>query len=582
VGFRPSRRQVLAGAGASALAVSGNALPSQRTAAPAVARGVVYADERGEGPRRPGDRGIRGVMVSNGRDVTLTGRDGEWALPVAPGESVFVIKPPHWATRASPTGLPRHAYLYQPAGSPAHLGAHAHKATPAGGLPDSIDFPLQRRPEPSEFEALLVTDTQPEGPAELDYLRDDILAAILGRNEPAFAINHGDVVADDLTLYPRYLGLIGATGLTWHHCPGNHDTDYAADDDRHSRETWKATFGPRWYAFQYAEATFFVLDNVEYLGSGRYRGVLGARQLQFIRNMLARIPPGGLVVLSMHIPLTCYLDPANPADTTADAAALLHALAGHPHTVSFAGHLHATEHHYLERGPALPAVSAMHPAEPAAFSVSAPSSASPALGAHHHHVLTAACGSWWSGHRDGRGIPSADSSDGTPNGFHILSVSGNRYTTRFVPAAGKPPAQLRLLIDGPHRTAAARGAAPQERPGLDRLGLHVPADALGACRILVNVFDGGPRTEVSLEVLVQGRRTEPVAMVPVSAPDPLTADMFSGSTPRKSWVTATPCAHLWQASLPAGLASGPHVLQVRVRDEYGREHQARAVMEVGA
>ena len=568
--FRPSRRQILAGAGASALAVSADALPSNRPTVPATARGVVYADERGEGPRRPGDRGIPGVMVSNGRDVTLTGPDGAWALPVEPGDSLFVVKPPHWTTRTSPAGLPRFSRLHQPEGSPSALGGGFPLIEPTGPLAASIDFPLQRRRESPDFEAVLVTDTQPEGQAELDYLRDDIVAAILSQGDAAFAINHGDVVADDLALYPRYLSLIGATCLTWHHCPGNHDINYTADDDRHARETWKATFGPRWYAFQHGEATFFVLDNVEYLGNGRYRGALGARQLQFVRNVLQHTPSDRLVVLSMHIPLSCYLDPANPADTTADAGALLGALAGHVHTVSFAGHLHATEHHYLQRS------SPIAGALPAAFS------ASPVSAPHHHHVLTAACGSWWSGPRDRRGIPSADSTDGTPNGFHVLSVSGNRYATRFVPAAGKAPATLRILVDGPHRGAAPDAAPAPDRPTRDPLGLSVPRGALDASRVLVNVFDGGPRSRVTLEIVGRDAPFGPVAMAPVSALDPLMVDLFRDPTPRKSWVSATPCAHLWQTSLPPDLGSGPHVLRVRAVDEYGRKHAAHTVIEVTA
>jgi hypothetical protein len=70
-------------------------------------------------------------------------------------------------------------------------------------------------------------------------------------------------------------------------------------------------------------------------------------------------------------------------------------------------------------------------------------------------------------------------------------------------------------------------------------------------------------------------------MAPMAAPDPLMCELFAGDTPRKSWVAATPCAHLWQAALPTGLASGAHVLLVRTRDEYGREHTARTVVEVG-
>jgi C terminal of Calcineurin-like phosphoesterase/Calcineurin-like phosphoesterase len=302
----------------------------------------------------------------------------------------------------------------------------------------SIDFPLLRQEENVRFEALLLADTQPENDTELAYLRDDIIAGTLGIGA-AFAINHGDVVADDLSLYPRYLRLLAATGIPWHHCPGNHDLNSDARDDRHSRETWKRIFGPRHYAFQYAETTFLVLDNVHYRGynpgmplSGTYCGRIGEEQLRFVRNVLAHVPPDQLIVLSMHIPLTTCQDPTNPADNTADHRALLGLLSGRPHTVSFSGHMHVSEHHYLggaEHGFAGP-------------------------GRHHHQVLAAASGSWWGGPRDCSGIPSAVCPDGTPNGFHVLSVEGSHYATRFVPAAGKRAEQLRV-----HRSLALQHVA---------------------------------------------------------------------------------------------------------------------------
>src|SRR5262249_55117164 len=158
-----------AGAGASALAASAEALPGGAVAA----RGIVYEDTRGTGPRRSGDRGIAGVMVSNGRDVTSTGPDGAWSLALEPGDSVFVIKPAQWTTRISAAGIPQFSYLYQPEGSPAQLGSRFPLVEPTGPLPQSIDFPLQRRAEPPEFEALLVSDTQPDSVAELAYVRDD-------------------------------------------------------------------------------------------------------------------------------------------------------------------------------------------------------------------------------------------------------------------------------------------------------------------------------------------------------------------------------------------------------------------------
>lgn len=540
-----SRREVIAGASASAIVLSGPTLAAQAT----VSRGFVFEDGNGDGRRRPGDPGIPGVMVSNGRDVAITAADGSWSLLVEPGDCIFVIKPPDWSTPTSLGGIPTFSYIHQPDGSPAYLGRGTELIAPTGLLPPSLDFPLVRSPESRTFEAVLMSDTQPENAAELDYVRDDIIAAILGSNA-AFGINHGDVMADDLSLYQRYLHILGSTGMPWHHCPGNHDLNHGAHDDRFSRETWKRIFGARHYAFQYGNATFLMLDNVEYLGrASGYRGAFGRRQLDFVRNVLRHVPRDHLIVCCMHIPLQCYLDPHNPADTTADRYALLQLLADRPFTVSFAGHLHTTEHHYLHNEVSLAG--------------SRP---------HHHHVLTAASGSWWSGPSDHRGIPTAVSTDGTPNGFHSLSVQNNQYATRFVPAIAKPGAQLRVLLDGPHRRRP-----PGAQSGTASLGLCVPEIDVGVCRIVANVFDGGPKTRVSFEIV---GRTHAKPMQKVSMPDPIMLDLFAGNVPRKSWVQAVASSHMWQAPLPTALPPGAHVLLVRVLDEYDREHTTRTVIEV--
>ncbi|HJU32043.1 MAG TPA: calcineurin-like phosphoesterase C-terminal domain-containing protein [Hyphomicrobiaceae bacterium] len=369
-------------------------------------------------------------MVSNGRDVVLTGSDGGWRLPVAEGESVFVIKPAHWATRTGKGGVPRFSH---------RCGGTAGQAC----LSDPLDFALTRREEPPRFDVLMFADTQPANDIELGYLRDDIVASTLG-STAAFGINHGDVVFDNHALYPRYLEIMGATGIPWHHCPGNHDIDPGARDDAASRDTWQRVFGARHYAFQYAGTTFIVLDNVFYFGhSGSYCGRIGERQLQFVRNVLAHVPREQLVVVSMHIPLETYQDPANPGDNTADRDALLRLLRARPHAVSFAGHMHLTEHHYL--------------AWKGADGIYAP---------HHHHVLTAASGAWWGGPLDSRGIPSADSADGNPNGYHILSVDGSDCLSRFTPSAARCVSLWmgRRCAEGRRTTPARAMPAPSPSP----------------------------------------------------------------------------------------------------------------------
>ena len=181
---------------------------------------------------------------------------------------------------------------------------------PTGKLPGSIDFELRRQDEPARFDALLLTDPQPESAAELGYVRDDVVAQF-GDFQAAFAIAHGDLMFDDLAFYDRFNRMMGTAGIPWHACPGNHDINYEAPDDALSRETFKRVYGARHHAFQYGGATFIVLDNVEYLGTdpsrqlaaGHYRGRFGPRQMAFIRNVLARVPRDSLVVVSHHIPL---------------------------------------------------------------------------------------------------------------------------------------------------------------------------------------------------------------------------------------------------------------------------------------
>lgn len=552
-----TRRQVMAAAGASALTLptsTAQAAPEQ------VASGSVFEDLEGSGKPGRASRGIAGVMVSNGRDVVKTDPEGRWRLPVREGDSLFVVKPPHWSTPLAPTSVPQFSYLYQPRGSAKDIAWHHPGVAETGPLPPSIDFPLVRQRESARFEVLLFADTQPQDRVELGYLRDDIIAGALGTSA-AFGINHGDVVFDDLSLYPRYLQLLGATRIPWHHCPGNHDINLEARDDRSSRETWKRVFGPRHYAFQYAGATFILLDNVYYFGdnpgmprNGTYCGRIGEQQLQFVRNVVAHVPREHLIVVSMHVPLLTYQDPSNAADNTADRDRLLRLLATRSHAVSFSGHMHLTEHHYLCDGT---------------------TAGSTGSRGHHHQVLAAASGGWWGGPHDGRGIPSADSPDGSPNGYHILAVDEAHYSTRFVPATGKTSRQLRAVVNIP----SARQAAAI-RPDSDAHALApIPACELAVGELVVNVFDGGPRTRVSYAI---GGRPAQVPMQRQAICDPFVAQLFARSAAtQKPWVQAVPSSHVWTAGLPCDLEMGAHRIEVRAIDEYGRERVQQLLLEVG-
>ena len=227
----------------------------------------------------------------------------------------------------------------------------------------------------------------------------------------------------------------------------------------------------------------------------------------------------------MHIPLNNFENPDCAADSTVDRQQLLQVLARHPNCISFSGHSHTTEHHYFDH-----------------------KSSDGQTTSHHHHVLTAFCGSWWGGPKDERGIPVADSRDGTPRGYHVLSVSGNAATTRFVPLTATAHPQMRVE---PIVTADL-------------------IQASGSARLLVNVFDGGPRTSVVCEIETMGD-TQFVELVRQKTADPYIERTFAEyGHLLKPWVSPASSSHIWAAMLPADACIGGAATLIRVYGECGQ------------
>ncbi|MDH7794820.1 MULTISPECIES: calcineurin-like phosphoesterase family protein [unclassified Beijerinckia] len=443
------------------------------------------------------DVGLPGVLVSNGLDIVASDNDGRYVLPEADDGTLFVIKPAHYHVAVDPlTGLPQH---YRPYGA---------SAGPS-------DFRLRAGDEPARFDVALFADPQPETHRHIDYIRDGAVRDVAKALQlPAFGLTLGDICGDNLALLDRLNLTIGQAGVPWWNAGGNHDLDYGATTKVGARRTFRQKYGPSHYAFHYGPALFVVLDNVDYEGAradgsaGRYRGALGARQLTFVRNLLKHWPRDRLVVFAMHIPLTTAWNPRSTSDNTADAEAFLRVIDGY-RAVSFSGHMHTTEHGYLPQLSGVP---------------------------HHHHVLAAVSGSWWSGPNDYRGTPLAMGCDGCPAGYHRLSVSDADYTTTF------------------------RAPAVSERL---RLHCTVGDDTVD---VIVNLFDGGPRS-----TLFAATGSTRVEMTKVRRADPFVESLFADpSVDRPSWVKAEPSEHLWHARLPLGSALAPQRIAVEAYDEYGQ------------
>src|SRR6202020_1214533 len=369
-----TRRDVLIGAaGGLALAARDPRRADAQASPASQVSGIVFDDRDGSGASSAAIPGLAGVLVSNGRDIAVTGPDGRYTLPLPEEATIFVIKPAGFMPPVEPlTNLPRFYRHHQPKGSPAELNLMFEGLAPTGPLPASVDFPLRRQDERQAFNVVLVTDPQPETGAEVDFIREDLIQALAGV-DARFGLTAGDIMFDDLSLYPRSNAIMGTIGLPWWNVGGNHDLNFEAPNRKYSRETFKRVYGPNYYAFFYAQTLFLMLDDVTYLGpdprkpggGGKYEGRLDEGQLEFVRNVLAHTPDDTLVVIVMHIPINTFLD-NEPYQNLQDRDAFFALFEGRRYTVSFAGHTHTTEHHYL-------------------YAADGWKGATP----HHHHVLTA-------------------------------------------------------------------------------------------------------------------------------------------------------------------------------------------------
>lgn len=508
------------------LALAGLAGPAlAHTGATETARGVVYFDANTNGVRDAGEKGLEAVRVSNGREVVLTDEQGRYELEVDDDDIVFVIKPRGWMTPVDENQLPRFYYIHKPAGS--DPGLKFKGVEPTGPLPESIDFPLTPQREPDRFRTIFFGDTQPRNVQEVEYFTHDIAEDLRGF-PGAFGVTLGDVVFDDLSVFGPHNEAVALIGMPWYNVLGNHDVNFDFVDDMTSDETFERVFGPGTYSFDYGPVHYVVLDNVVFYRNDEdkaaYRGGLSDEQLRFCVNDLKHVSKDQLVVYMMHIPLR----------GVPERAELFDMLREYPYTLSISGHTHTLEHEFFGAEQGNPGYE------------------------HHHYVAVTACGSWWTGAPDERGIPHATTSDGVPNGYTIITFDGTGYSMKFRGADGEADGQMRIWTP----EVVSRGEL---------------ADA----EVVVNVFAGSARSVV--EMRVDGGPWE--AMRHDQRPDPYFEAMkrleeSETPPPGRKLPGAGRSTHIWVGGLPETLGPGLHIVEVRTMDMFGQYAESSRAFRV--
>lgn len=476
----------LSGLAAGALSVPAPALAERLLRdpyAPLTSGAPTRAPVRVTGRVHVDGRGVGGVRVSDGVSVVRTRPDGRYTLLADPLQPFVMVSTPagHEPARNA-SGTMR---FYEP------LTVDAEQRA---------DFALRRTADDAQHALLLLADPQTRDARDMGLFHAESVPSVIDTvrtlgDVPVFGVACGDIMFDDLTLYPEYERAVTRMGLPFYQVIGNHDLVFTERTSEASAHTFEQHFGPTWYSFDRGAVHYVVLNDVFWHGAG-YIGYLGDRQLAWLAADLITVEPGAPVVVLLHIPplSTMHVRAGERSPSVSQSVANREALYRvlEPYDAYLlSGHMHELEH--VSDGGAT------------------------------HIVNGAVCGGWWSG---------PICYDGTPNGYTVVEVRDTALTWRYQ-STGKPAEhQLRVYSRG--------------------------ADAKAPDEIVANVWawdpawtvtwfeDGAPRG-------VMSRRTgfDPLSVTLHSGPDKPVVNSWVDPVPTSHLFFATPSAAAREVTVEA-------------------------------
>ena len=589
------------------------------------ARGTVFIDANRNAKLDAGEVGLAGVQVSNGREVVLTGDDGTYALPAYDDMNLMVTKPAGYITPVSADMVPQFAYIHKVAGSP-DLRFGGLAAT--GPLPEAVNFPLIEDPAGDQFNCLVFGDAQAYTNREIGYVRDTAgqMLATADLSDTQCLIFAGDIMGDDLSLYPRFKSIIAVGQTPQYFVGGNHDVDFDAEDDKDSFDTFRREWGPEYYSFDIGNVHFVGLDNVRYPCNGvdphpfcatdanhTYNGVITGRQLEWLANDLANVPEDKLIVMTAHIPFQTFTDNTAAKHQTDNLDELVAVLGDRP-VLGLSGHTHTTEN--IEKGEHFEGWDEHTHVGPAPF---------------HQIVTGALSGSWWAGDLNAQGVPHGTQRLGSPRGFYRLEFDGSDYVDTYLTFHTHEDQQFHASFNTPRfRGWAERLLAYRElygrsfdqtppvvRRDLGDMLMLTSEDLAGGTWLAVNVWNGSAKSVVFAAInggdAMQAERTQsgtgeeklrgpefadPLAMAMQATQGSVAARSVDGGDdtagyttwqgvawqgepgPFQDWMLTNNSHHLWRLDLPSELPVGTHTVEITVTDRHDRVYRDIMAFEV--
>lgn len=324
-----------------------------------------------------GDEKLSGVVVTDGKKFTQTGKNGTFRLNIgSDAKHVYIVTPSGYIADWSQ-------------GSPAFyrkVSEHSY-----------FEFDLTDAGDMSSYNIVAIGDPQPRSLEHLNEFigvpLEDIRQSVSSMKAPAVGIALGDITFDKYALMKNWKQEIVKAGIPVYPVIGNHDHNRKIkDDDDLADDLYEEAFGPANYAFRLGNDVVVVLDNIIYDSGKKYRLGYTDEILDWVRRLMKYIPDDADIYVAQHSPLNGrrYREMIIGHDR------LLDILEGYKVTF-ISGHNHSND------------VSEYAP------------------GVMEHNVA-AICGTWWDVYH---------CTDGTPRGYKVFTKD-NGELTWYYKSIGRP------------------------------------------------------------------------------------------------------------------------------------------------
>lgn len=307
-----------------------------------------------------GKEKLSGVIVTDGRNFTTTGKNGKFTFDID-DDAVFV-------------------YIVTPSG---------YVADWASGVPafyqkadkDEFTFDLIKTQSSDVYNILAVGDPQPRKDEHFEEFAgvplDDLAQTGACLEGVTVGVALGDICFDVYRFHDSWKKEIPRVGFPFYPAIGNHDHDSSGDSrtDNDCLDVYRENLGPENYAFCLGNDYVLMLDDIVFTGR-HYKEGYSEYVLEWVRGLMTYIPEDADLYVVQHAPL----NGRHYGAMITNHEIMLDLLKGHK-VLFLSGHNHTSGNfEYAENV--------------------------------REHNIAAICGTWWDAYH---------CTDGTPRGYKVYT-----------------------------------------------------------------------------------------------------------------------------------------------------------------